>query len=85
LSRDGRVGYFALARLQHFLNCGWPNEMTERRDAHHSSSSDTATTRQTRLAWKFGIFASGTDHDVSDRNYSGGIGGARGEVEPAIF
>jgi hypothetical protein len=85
LCQDGRVAYLALARLQHFLNRGWPDEMTERTDAHHSSSSDTATTRQTRWAWKFGIFASGTDHDVNGRNYLAALAVPAVKPERTIF
>jgi hypothetical protein len=63
----------------------WPGEMTERTDAHHSPSIDTATIQQAPLAQEFRIFSPGTDDDACCGIDPGGVGGACGEIERSIF
>src|ERR1700739_206465 len=63
----------------------WPEEMTERTDAHHSGNMATTPIARTRVAREFGIFFTGTDHDACCGTNPGGNGGACGEVERAIF
>src|SRR5258707_10420380 len=69
----------------HLSLAAWPEEMTERTDAHHSGNMDTTPIRRARLAQEFGIFSAGTDDDACCGIDSGGNGGGGGGGKRFIF